>query len=213
MPTRPEKIVTGRRAIVGLVRLAFVGALVATVFISNSSIATSMVAIPTNIQTVSTGTITQAITSSGTVLGIDHATTEPFTVISTVERTTGHVAVGDQVTLSGSDGSSLLYGPVCAVGAVATSGSDPSTVVYIRVVVNSVGLREGTTTRVSIIIHQIQGAIIVPTAAIRHTGKSTTVFVESNGVRVSKKVTTGATSGAYTQVTKGLSVGDNVYVK
>ncbi len=213
MPTTPNRAVTGRRAISLLVRLAFVGALVATVFISSSSIATSTVATPTSIQTVSTGTITQAITSSGTVLGIDYATKEPFTVVSTVERTTRRAAVGDQVTLSGSDGSSLLYGTVCVVGAVATSGSDPSTVVYIRVVGNSAGLREGTTTRVSIITNQIQGAIIVPTAAIRHTSKWTTVMVESNGVKVSKRVTTGATSGTYTQVTKGLAVGDNVYVK
>ncbi len=216
MPTALKRSLKRKWAIVGMSKLAFVSALVATVLISNSSKAASTVVTTTGIQTVSSGTITEAITSTGTVLATNHInSTESFTVISTVEREAGQVKVGDQATLTGSGGSSLLFGTVCVVGLLAaTWGSDPSSsVVYIRVTGSPAALREGTSTTVSIITKQIQGAIIVPTAAIRHTNKWTTVMLDSNGVKVSKKVTTGVTSGTDTQVTTGLTVGDSVYVK
>ena len=214
MLTAPQRSLKGIQAVACVSTLVLVGALVAMMLVSNSSNAASTVAITTSIQIVSTGTITEAITSTGKVLATKYInSTGLFTVISTVEREAGQVKVGDQVTLTGSGGSSLLPGTVCVVGLTATRSSDlAASLVYIRVAGSPSGLREGASTTMSIIIKQIQGAVIVPTAAIRHNGKGTTVMLDSNGTKVSKKVTTGAVSGTDTQVTTGLTVGENVYM-
>lgn len=105
-----------------------------------------------------------------------------------------------------------IFGTVSSVGLVATSSSSGAAQfpVTIAVTGHPTGLYAGTTASVSIVVRQLQNVLAVPTAAIRTSGGQTVVTVLSGTRQVTTPVTLGQIFGAQTQVTAGLTVGQQV---
>jgi RND family efflux transporter MFP subunit len=77
----------------------------------------------------------------------------------------------------------------------------------------NIQLREGLTVTVSIIVAQRTGVLLVPNGAITSQGRQTHVQVISpDGSIENRAVTTGISNWQYTEVTEGLSEGEQVVV-
>ncbi|MDQ6716045.1 MAG: RND transporter, partial [Actinomycetota bacterium] len=99
------------------------------------------------------------------------------------------------------------------VGIIGTTSGGTSTFpVTIAVTGSPAGLYAGTTAAVLITVKQVPDVLTVPTAAIHDEGGQSVVYQMKDGVQVSTPVTVGAVYGATTQITKGLSAGDQVIV-
>jgi len=73
-------------------------------------------------------------------------------------------------------------------------------------------LREGLTVTVSIIVDEAPDVLLVPNSAITRRGKDTIVQVLKDGVTEEREIQTGVTDYQFTEVTDGLSEGENVVV-
>jgi membrane fusion protein, macrolide-specific efflux system len=122
------------------------------------------------------------------------------------------IKTGDQAVITPEGGGAPVDGTVGSIGLVANTSSGVATFpVVIDVTGTPSGLYAGASASVSIIYNQVQGAVVVPTAAISPgpTGQNT-VQLMANGQQVTRNITTGLTSGGLTQVTSGLSAGETV---
>jgi membrane fusion protein, macrolide-specific efflux system len=159
----------------------------------------------------STSNSSSASTSTSQVVVVS---TDSFVVNSTVDSAqVGQLKVGDQAVVSVSGSTSTVFGTVASVGLVATTSSNVSS---FPVVVDITGspphLYGGSSATVSIITEELQGVVVVPTAALNYSGNGTTVTLDDHGTKVARTVSIGAASGGDTQVTSGLAVGDKVSV-
>ncbi len=84
--------------------------------------------------------------------------------------------------------------------------------VNVLVTQSSSNLFAGASATVEIIVKQVNNVLSVPTSAVHSLGSLNFVNVLQNGQSVRKLVTTGASSGIYTEVTSGLQPGDSVIV-
>lgn len=122
------------------------------------------------------------------------------------------IKTGDQAVITPEGGGASVDGTVGSIGLVANTSSGVATFpVVIDVTGTPSGLYAGASASVSIVYNQVQGAVVVPTAAISPgpTGQNT-VRLMTNGQQVTRNITTGLTSGGLTQVTSGLSAGETV---
>lgn len=116
-----------------------------------------------------------------------------------------------EVTPSGSR--TKVFGTVSSVGVIASSSSGVATFpVTIAVTGSPTGLYVGGTAGVAIIVKALTDVLTVPTSAIHTENGLTVVHQVKNGATVTTPVTLGLVSGTTTQVTKGLSLGDEVVV-
>lgn len=124
----------------------------------------------------------------------------------------GKVKAGDRAVIAEAGGGTAT-GTLASVSAVAdTSTGVPGFPVVVDVT-GTPRLFAGASATVQIISGQAASALAVPTAALRTgPGGRTTVRVMSRGRPVTRAVTTGITSGGLTQVTSGLSAGEQVVV-
>ncbi len=74
------------------------------------------------------------------------------------------------------------------------------------------GLYSGASTDVSIVVSQATNVLVVPTTAVHTLGTGSFVDLLKNGKEVTQPVTTGATSGEYTQIKSGLKSGQEVVI-
>ena len=124
------------------------------------------------------------------------------------------IKTGDQAIITPEGGSAPVTGTVGSIGLVANTSTGVATFpVVIDVTGTPSGLYAGASASVSITYKQVSDALVVPTSAINPgpSGQST-VQVMDNGQQVTRVVTTGLTSGGLTQVTSGLSAGEQVVV-
>ena len=121
---------------------------------------------------------------------------------------------GLQVQITPSGATQPIFGTVTSAGIVASSSSSGSAQfpVVIAVTGTQTGLYAGTSATASIIVKQLSNVITVPTQAIRTANGKTEVTVVKNGADVATPVTLGEVFGARTEITKGLSSGDEVLV-
>ncbi len=73
-------------------------------------------------------------------------------------------------------------------------------------------LKEGLTVTVSIVIDSRSNVLLVPNRAITRSGKETKVQVLKDGVAESRSIKTGLSDGVNTEVTEGLSEGEQVVI-
>jgi hypothetical protein len=74
------------------------------------------------------------------------------------------------------------------------------------------GVYPGATASLQIVYKQLSDVLLVPTLAISRAGGGTTVLVQNGTKQVRTTITTGASSGGETQVTGGLTEGQQVLV-
>jgi multidrug efflux pump subunit AcrA (membrane-fusion protein) len=140
--------------------------------------------------------------------------TGSYIVNATVDDTeVGSVQNGDQAVIVPDGASTPVYGTVSSVGLIAsTSSGVASYPVTIAVTGSPKGLYAGASATVTLIVRQLSNATTVPTTAIHYTSAGAVVYEMANGHQVAHPVTVGMTSGGETQITSGLSVGDEVVV-
>jgi HlyD family secretion protein len=73
-------------------------------------------------------------------------------------------------------------------------------------------LKEGLTVTVTVVVEQEQDIVRVPNGAISSKGGTTTVQVIKDGVTEQRDITTGITDYQYTEVTSGLTEGEQVVI-
>ena len=116
-------------------------------------------------------------------------------------------------TSTGSNGSTGAAGTVTSVGEVATATDGVASFpVTVAVSGAPTGLFSGDTVEVAITYQELSNVLEVPSAAVTQSGGAATVSALVNGSRMTKRVTTGVTSGGETQIVSGLQAGDQVIV-
>jgi membrane fusion protein, macrolide-specific efflux system len=124
------------------------------------------------------------------------------------------VTKGLQAEITPTGAAQAIFGTVSSVGLVAESSTSGSSTfpVVIDVTGKVSGVYAGSSANVSIIVKQLQNVLTVPTAAITTSKGKTAVTVVKSGQQHSTAVTLGVVYGLQTQITKGLSPGDQVLV-
>ena len=124
----------------------------------------------------------------------------------------GEIRVGQaaRVTLDGSAAS--ISGQVVAVGMLSTTSSTgtASDPVTIGLAPGAPTLFAGSDAQVAITLAQVSDAVTVPTSAVGGTGAATFVTVLKAGKPARVRVVVGAAGPVLTQVTSGLTVGEQV---
>jgi membrane fusion protein, macrolide-specific efflux system len=139
--------------------------------------------------------------------------TNSYIVTTTVDDTEiGQIAVGDQATITPTGSTTPAYGTVASIGLIASESSNVATFpVVIDVTGTPSGLYAGSTADVAIIVKQLNNVVEVPTAAINYSsGGQTTVTQVKAGKDVTTSVTLGQAASGETQITGGVTSGDQV---
>jgi RND family efflux transporter MFP subunit len=154
-----------------------------------------------------------AAAASGTSSQVVVIGTTSYIVNTTVDDTQiGQVADGDQVNITPTGATTVVYGTVASIGLIATQSSNVATFpVVIDVTGNPGGLFAGSTASVSIIVKQLSNVTEVPTAAIAYNnGQAQVTKVTAGGAHVNTNVTIGAAQNGQTQIVSGVKAGDKV---
>lgn len=141
--------------------------------------------------------------------------TDSWTVDVTVDDSeVALIAVGDQVELTLEDATDLVFGTVAEIGLVSTStGGVAAFPVTIEITGQPDGVYDGVAADVEIVYERRTDVLTVPSAAVRTVdGASTVTQLDADGNEVSTPVTVGETVGDVTEITAGLSEGDEVVV-
>jgi membrane fusion protein, macrolide-specific efflux system len=151
--------------------------------------------------------------SSSSTAQVQVIGTNSYIVNTTVDDTEiGQIAVGDQATITPTGSTTPAYGTVASIGLIATESSSVATFpVVIDVTGTPSGLYAGSTADVAIIVKQLNNVVEVPTAAINYSsGGQTTVTQVKAGKDVTTSVTLGQAATGETQITGGVTAGDQV---
>lgn len=163
--------------------------------------------------TGATGSTSTSTTSSSTQFVI--IGTDSWTVSVTVDETdVASIAVGNQVEMTADSLDDTLYGTVTEIGLVSSStGSVAAYPVTIAVTGSPEGVHDGTSVTAEIIYQRRTNVLAVPSAAVTtEDGQSVVTQEGADGEQVTTVVTVGETSGTMTEITEGLSEGDEVLV-
>jgi macrolide-specific efflux system membrane fusion protein len=142
--------------------------------------------------------------------------TDEFVVTASVTASDlASVKKGLQAEITPAGAAKPVFGTVESVGLVAESSTSGSSTfpVVIDVTGKVADVYAGSSADVSIVVKQLQDVLTVPTAAISNSNGKSTVTVVKNGKQHSTVVTIGAVYGPRTQITKGISAGDQVLVQ
>jgi multidrug efflux pump subunit AcrA (membrane-fusion protein) len=160
--------------------------------------------------TGATGSTTgSTVTSSGAVTVVTPTQWTVTTSINGADIASIKKGLQAQITPTGS--STLVFGVVSSVGVIGTtSGGTATFPVTIDVTGSPKGIYIGGTNTVSIIVKQLTDILTVPTAALSVSNGTTTVQKLVNGTAETTTVKIGETFGTVTQITDGLSEGDEI---
>jgi macrolide-specific efflux system membrane fusion protein len=142
-------------------------------------------------------------------------TTNEFVVNASVGASDlASVKKGLQAEITPTGATQPIFGTVSSVGLVAESSTSGSSTfpVVIDVTGKVSDVYAGSSADVSITVKQLQNVLTVPSAAVRNSNGKTSVIVVKNGKQHTQAVTLGVVYGQQTQITKGLSAGDQVLV-
>jgi membrane fusion protein, macrolide-specific efflux system len=160
------------------------------------------------------GSVTGSSASSGTSSSAEFLiiSTTSWIVNASVDSTTmSLIATGDQAQIVPGSSLTTVYGTIASIGILSTGASTGVATypVVISVTGNPPGLHAGDTATVSLIYRQVTG-LTVPTLAVHRGASGSYVYQSVNGKQVQKAVTVGLSGGGTTQITSGLTEGDQV---
>jgi membrane fusion protein, macrolide-specific efflux system len=142
--------------------------------------------------------------------------TDEFVVTASVTASDlASVKKGLQAEITPAGATKQVFGTVASVGMVAESSTSGSSTfpVVIDVTGKVADVYAGSSADVSIVVKALQNVLTVPTAAVSSSNGKSTVTVVKNGKQHATVVTIGAVYGPRTQITKGISAGDQVLVQ
>jgi membrane fusion protein, macrolide-specific efflux system len=150
------------------------------------------------------------------------STGSPITVVSNADvinasvdaSVVNEIKTGDQAVITTEGVNAPVTGTVASIGLIASTSTGVATFpVTIDVTGSTSGLYAGASASVSVIYKQVTNALVVPSAALQPgPGGNSIVNVMVNGRQVPKTVSTGIVSGGLTQITSGLTAGQQVVV-
>ncbi len=164
----------------------------------------------------STGTGSTASSSSSSSSGIQVISTNAWIVNATVDATSvGLIKTGEEAQLAITGATGTSYGTISTIAVLpSSSGETASYPVVIAVTGSPPGLRDGEAVTASLIYKQLTDVLTVPTTALhRNSDGGEYVNKVVNGSVQQATVQVGASSGAQTQITSGLSAGDIIQVQ
>jgi macrolide-specific efflux system membrane fusion protein len=131
--------------------------------------------------------------------------------VSWPESDAAKISVGQAATITVASLGSPVTGTVTALDTTSTVVSNVVTYAG-TVTLDEVpaGLKSGMTATVSVVTASKSGVIAIPSAAITTKGGTSTVNVSQNGQSTSRTVTIGLKGDGTTEITSGLSAGDQV---
>ncbi len=136
--------------------------------------------------------------------------TSPLRLEFTVpERYLGKIREGDMVSFR-VPGQELEFGATVLATEPAVDPVTRAFTVRARVGNPDDVLRPGAFAEVQLVLDAVDDALLIPTASVVTGADSTKVFVFSDGIAVSRMVTTGVRTADRIQITSGLSAGDVV---
>jgi HlyD family secretion protein len=124
----------------------------------------------------------------------------------------GQVRVGQPATVTLDGSATSIRGEVVAIGVLSATSStgNASYPVTIGLAAGAPTLFAGSDAQVAITLAEVSHAVTVPTSAVQSIGAITFVTVLQAGKAVRVRVTVGATGPERTQVSSGLTVGEQV---
>jgi membrane fusion protein, macrolide-specific efflux system len=124
------------------------------------------------------------------------------------------IKAGEQAVITTEGVTIPVTGTVASIGLIANTSSGVATFpVVIDVTGTPSGLYAGASANLTIIYKQVANALVVPSAALQPGPNGNAIVnVMVNGQQVPRNVTTGIVSGGLTQITSGLTAGQQVVV-
>ena len=124
----------------------------------------------------------------------------------------GEIRVGQPATITLDGSATPINGQVVAIGILSSTSSTGSASypVTIGLAAGSPALFAGSDAQVAITLAKVSDAVTVPTSAVEGTGAAAFVTVLEAGKPVGVRVVVGASGPVLTQVTSGLTVGEQV---
>ncbi len=123
----------------------------------------------------------------------------------------GEVHLGQAALVTAAGQTTPVSGSVSEITPTATTTSGVATYpVGITLKGDPTGLFDGMSAQVSIVVAQASHVVAVPSSAVHTVGSRNFVLVLRKGKRVTRRVKVGASGGGLTQITSGLSAGDQV---
>ena len=162
----------------------------------------------------SSGSTGSSASSSGASADVVVISAGSYVVNATVDDTqVAKLKNGQTAEVTPTGVTTPVTASVTSVGLVATSSSGVATYpVTLTVSGDTSSLHAGASAQVSIVISQVDNAVLVPAAAVHGTGADATVLVDAGGKQTSTHVTVGATDGTRTQILTGITAGTQVVV-
>jgi multidrug efflux pump subunit AcrA (membrane-fusion protein) len=158
---------------------------------------------------VSTGQQVQADSATANVMVVGHGGDEVATTVSVDDIEKVHI--GDAATVVPDGTATPLDAKVVSIGVAPTvSGTTTTYPVVVGFTDAPPGLRIGAAVSVTLEVGHADGAVTVPTSAVRAVGNVRLVTVVSGGKASPVRVTVGATGADRTEITSGLRSGQVV---
>ncbi|MFI5100392.1 MAG: efflux RND transporter periplasmic adaptor subunit, partial [Actinomycetes bacterium] len=120
------------------------------------------------------------------------------------------VKVGQKATVVPDGSGTALAATVSYVAVAPSTSGGSSYLVRLTFGGTPAGLRDGIQAAVTLVVAQASDALSVPTSAVSHLGSLTYVTVLDAGTPRRTIVTVGAVGPLYTQITRGLTAGQQV---
>jgi HlyD family secretion protein len=134
---------------------------------------------------------------------------EAVTTVS--DLNVGKIRVGQSATVTLDGSATSIGGEVVAIGMLSTSSTGTASYsVTIGLAAGAPTLFAGSDAQVAITLAEVYDAITVPASAVQGTGVATFVTALRAGKPVRVRVVTGATGPVLTQISSGLTVGEQV---
>jgi membrane fusion protein, macrolide-specific efflux system len=107
-----------------------------------------------------------------------------------------------------------VAGKVATIAPTASTSNNVNTyAVVLSLDSTPAGARIGQTVTAVVTVADVTDAIRVPTAAVRSAGGQRTVTVSTNGTTEARRVEVGVEGDSFTQITSGLTVGEQVVIE
>ncbi len=157
-----------------------------------------------------TTTVSSNTSATAQVVVVDTSTWLVNSTVGMADLANLKQALAATVTPTGS--STTLPGTLTSIGIVGTTSSGSTSYpIIVTLTGNPTGLYVGGSADITIVVSEIT-ALTVPTAAVHQDNGQTYVIVTKDGVQTNTNVTVGRTFGASTEITAGVSEGDEVVV-
>jgi multidrug efflux pump subunit AcrA (membrane-fusion protein) len=157
-----------------------------------------------------------AASSDSSSSDIEVISTNSWVVNATVDAASvALIKAGEEAQLAVTGVNGTIYGTISTIAVLPSSTEETASYpVVIAVTGSPSGLRDGEQVTASLIYKQLADVLLVPTLAL-HRASDGSEYVNRviNGKVEQTTVQVGASSGAETQVTSGLSAGDVVQIQ